>query len=159
MKRVVAAVLACLMASPAWAQDSGRQASSEFAGLRQKLRTGESLIVSIDSGTQIRGRLQDVNGAHIVVLADEVRRDIPAEQVTRVQRRRNGVALGAVIGAGVGVAFGLAARSYAYNEGGSEGAALLLPIGAGLGVGIAIDALLVVPRTVYQRIQNGHAAR
>ena len=149
--RAVVATGFLLVTCPAWAQDSGRQASTEFARLQQKLKTGDSVIVRIENGTEIKGRLQDVDGAHIAVLTKDVRREIPADQVTRVQRRRNGILLGALIGAGVGIPFGIFLREYAYNEGGNQAGALALPIAVGLGVGIGIDALLVVPRTVYER--------
>ena len=99
----------------------------------------------------------DLSNVQITVLADDQRREIPADQVTRVQRRRNGILLGALIGAGAGVPFGIALPSWAHNEGGSEAGALLLPIAAGLGAGIAIDAVLVRPRTVFDRAPSTRA--
>ena len=43
-------------------------------------------------------------------------------------------------------------KSSANNEGGNEAGALAFPILAGLGTGIAIDAFLVIPRTVFDRL-------
>jgi len=145
------AVTLCMLTCPAWAQDSGRQAFAEFARLQQKLKTGDSVIVRIENGTEIKGRLQDVDGSHIVVLTKDARREIPADQVTRVQRRRNGILLGALIGAGAGVPFGIILGGIAHNESGDWAGPFAFPIAVGLGAGIGIDALLVRSRTVYER--------
>jgi hypothetical protein len=99
----------------------------------------------------VTGRVVDISNVQITVLADDMRREIPADQVTRVQRRRNGIRLGALIGAGAGLPFGIALKSYAHNEGDNEAGALLFPIAVGLGAGVAIDALLVRPRIVFER--------
>jgi hypothetical protein len=124
---------------------------ADFAGLSDELRANDSVDVSLEDGTIVRGRVLNLSVDAMTLRTAELTRDLNANQVTRVQRRRNGILLGAVIGAAVGVPFGLALKSYAHNEGGSEGLAVLMPIGVGLGAGIGIDALLVRPRTVYER--------
>jgi hypothetical protein len=150
-------VSAFLMAArTAWAQDAAPQAGADLARLSQKLKVGESVVVTTDDGREARGRFLDVSATAFTLHVDNVRQRIPANQVNRVQVRRNGVLLGALIGAGTGVPFGLALRSYARNEAGSEAGALAFPIAVGLGIGIAIDALLVKPRTVFNR---GYSAR
>ena len=153
---VLAAAVAALLlaASPAWAQDPS---PPDFSRLNEQLKTGDGVLVSIQGGTMVRGRVVDISNVQITVLANDVRREIPADQVTRVQRRRNGILLGALIGAGAGIPFGIALRSYAYNEGGNEAGALLFPIAVGLGTGVAIDALLVRPRTVFERTPSTRA--
>jgi hypothetical protein len=70
-----------------------------------------------------------------------------------VQRKRNGVLLGALIGAGVGILPAVAISSYTNNEGGSSAWAAM-PIGVGAAMGVGIDALLSKNRTVYQRNAN-----
>lgn len=154
-----ATVLAALLlaASPAWAQDSSPRVDADFSRLREQLKIGDGVVVSIRGGTMVRGRVVDISNVRIAVLANDVRREIPGDQVTRVQRRRNGILLGALIGAGAGIPFGIALRSYAHNEGGSEAGALLFPIAVGLGAGIAIDALLVRARTVFERVPSTRA--
>jgi len=145
------------VASPARAQDPSPRVNTEFSSLKGQLKTGDGVVVSIQGGTLVRGRVVDISNVQITVLANAVRREIPADQVTRVQRRRNGILLGALIGAGAGIPFGIALRSYAHNEGGNEAGALLFPIAVGLGSGIAVDALLVRPRTVFKRTPSTRA--
>jgi hypothetical protein len=152
------AVTAVLLAAPAaWAQVPSPREDAEFSRLQERLRTGDGVLVSIDDGTTVKGRVVDVSSLRMTVRVDDANREIPGDRITRVQRRRNGILLGAIIGTGAGAAVGLAARSYAYNEGGNETAALLLPLAAGLGAGIAVDALLVRPRTVYERSPSRRA--
>ena len=146
-----------LAASSGSAQDLSRPLLSDFSRLREQLKAGDEVVVNTRDGTTIRGRVVEVSTVQIAVVANNVRREIPSDQVTRVQRRRNGILLGALIGAGAGVPFGLALKSYAHNEGSTETGALLFPIGVGLGVGIAIDAFLVVPRTVFERAASTRA--
>jgi hypothetical protein len=124
---------------------------TDFAGLSDELRANDSVDVSFEDRMIVRGRVLNLSVDAMTLRTGELTRDLKANQVTRVQRRRNGILLGAVIGAAVGVPFGLALKSYAHNEGGSEGLAVLMPIGVGLGAGIGIDALLVKPRTIYER--------
>jgi len=149
---VRAAVLAVFLpvVSPAWAQDP-RQASADFSRLQGQLKVGDEVVVSIRDGTTIKGRFADTSDTQIAVLANDVRREVPADQVTRVQRRRNGILFGALIGTGVGIYSGMAFRSWAHNERGDETRAFLFPLAAGMGTGVAIDALLVRTRTVFER--------
>jgi hypothetical protein len=142
-------LMALLM--PAGARAQAPRADPDFSGLQRHLKAGDEVVVTIQGGTTIRGRVGALSAGQITIVSDHEPQEIPATQVSKIQRRRNGILLGALIGAGTGLAFGFALKTYAYNEGGNEAAALLLPIGIGLGAGIAIDALLVTPRTVYER--------
>lgn len=139
------------VACPVQGQTPETQARADFSRLHEHLRAGDPVDVATQDGTTVRGKTLEISATSLVVLVDGSRKEIPANQVVKIERRRNGVLLGAVIGAGVGVAFGLALKSYAYNEGGNEAAALMLPIAVGLGAGIGIDALLVRSRTVFER--------
>ena len=151
--RVFAIVVSALLAASAvTAQTTQTPLDTELARIADKLRVGDSIVVTTDTGMQIKGRFLNLSGAGIALHVDNVEQQLPAAQVSRIQVRRNGVTLGALIGAGVGVPFGLALRSYAYNEGGSEAWALSFPILVGLGTGIAIDAFLVTPRTIFDRL-------
>jgi hypothetical protein len=55
------------------------------------------------------------------------------------------------MGAVAGIPFGVVLKAYVHNEGGSEAGALAFPVAVGAGAGLAIDALLVRPRTVFER--------
>ena len=131
------------------AQQPSTPTTSDFERLSGKLRVGDSLVVDAIDGTRVAGRLLKVSATEIALHVDNTEKSIDAHQVSRIVLRRNGVLLGALIGAAVGVPFGLALRSYAHNEGGSEALAVSLPILVGLGTGIAVDAFLVHPRTVF----------
>jgi hypothetical protein len=151
--RLVVMLVAIVLTGPALAAQSTQSpVDSDFARLADKLRVGDSIVVTTDTGMEIRGRFFDVSAAGIALHVDNVQQQLPAAQVSRIQVRRNGVLLGALIGAGVGVPFGLALKSWAHNEGGNEAGALAFPILVGLGTGLAIDAFLVVPRTVFDRL-------
>jgi hypothetical protein len=147
---IAAALL--LGASPAAAQSTQPPVDDEFARLAQKLKVGESIVVTTDTGVEIRGRFLNVSAAAIGLHVNHVDQQLPASQVSRIQVRRNGVLLGALIGAGTGIPFGLALKSWAHNEGGNEAWAVAFPTLVGLGTGIAIDAFLVIPRTVFDRL-------
>lgn len=143
---------ACLVAaSPAQAQSASADSSSDMTALAKKLKAGEQVVVTTQDGAEVQGRFADASATGLSLQSNGARQQLPAGQVRRVQVRRNGILLGAVIGAGAGAALGLALMSAAQNEGGNEATAFALPLAAGAGAGIAIDALLVKPRTVFER--------
>jgi hypothetical protein len=65
--------------------------------------------------------------------------------------RTHGIILGAIIGGGVGLACGAAMGSWFHNEGHDRDGPLFGLTALGLGLGIGLDALINIPRTVYQR--------
>ena len=153
MRRLASLLLVALVISPApraFAQDA-RGSGGGLLALRQQLKGGDRVTVHLDDGATVAGTFVTVSDADLTMVTGGVRRVIPASQIARVQRRRNGVLLGTIIGAAAGVPFGLALRSYAHNEGGNQAGALLFPIGVGAGAGLAIDAALAIDRTVYVR--------
>jgi hypothetical protein len=154
----IAGGLLIVIASPARAQDSGSPNDAEFARLSNKLKAGESVVITTQDGKRIEGRFVDVSLARIALSRDDERQEVPSQQVTRVQVRRNGMRLGPVIGALAGLGFGLALGSASSNEGGSAGVGVALGVGIGAGAGLAIDALLVRPRTVFERTSEGRSA-
>jgi hypothetical protein len=76
---------------------------------------------------------------------------VDAVQIQKVQKRKNGVALGGVIGAAAGIPFAVVIAGYTANEGNAAVGAALVPIGLGLGAGIGIDALIGSNKTLYER--------
>jgi hypothetical protein len=153
----IAGALLIVIASPALAQDSGSPNDAEFTRLSDKLKAGESVVITTQDGKRIEGRFVDVSVARIAVSHDDERQEVSAQHVTRVQVRRNGMLLGPVIGALAGLGFGLALGSASSNEGGSAGVGVALGVGVGAGAGLAIDALLVRPRTVFARTPEGRS--
>lgn len=150
--------LSLVLVVAGWPTDAGAQtASPDIADLQRQLRAGDAVTVRLLNGTSVDGRLDAVSASQLSVTAAGTRRDIPTDQIARVDRRRNGILLGAIIGAAAGVPFGVFMSTWFHNEGGNEAAAFLLPVGAGLGAGIAIDAALVRPRTVFERVPPARA--
>jgi hypothetical protein len=118
--------------------------------LARRIRTGDRVWVETSSALQ-DGRVVDLSGSTLVLKdgGEEVR--IPVGKIVSVQRKRNGVLLGTLIGAGVGFGCGLPYGSLAANEGGSAVGAIAFMTAVGAGAGAGLDALMSVRRTVYQR--------
>jgi hypothetical protein len=141
-------LVACLSATPsAWAQDA-RDVIDE------KVRRGDRLTIATRDGREIKGRFLD-GAADVIVLAlegSETR--LRWSDIDSVKRRRNGVLLGAIIGAGTGAAMGIPVAMLVENEHGDGAEALASMILLGLGAGIGVDALLSVDRTIYDRLSQ-----
>ena len=149
MKRSNSAILALGvvigLGAPAWAQDR-----TDFTTLQNTLKQADTVTLTTVGGDKIKGRMLEVSADRIVLQQNGGARTVDAAQIQKVQKRKNGVLLGAVIGAGSMVPVSLALSSYAYNEGASQGGAFV-PIALGLGVGIGIDALIGSNKTLYER--------
>lgn len=132
-------------------------AQEAFADLNGKLRPGDVLIVTDTNGGRTTGSLVELTATSLLIFADGERRGFDVDEIRRIQRRRNGVLLGAIIGAAAGGA--LAALGAALEDGGDYNAfaSIAWPVALGTGLGVGIDALLVVPRTVYRRPDRGAA--
>jgi hypothetical protein len=148
---VVMASAFVLVTTPALAQSSPPDVDSDLVQLSNKVKVGESIVITTDTGAEVRGRFLSSSATGIALHVNDMPEQLSASQIYRVQIRRNGVLLGGLIGAGVGIPFGFALKSYAHNEGGNEAGALAFPIMVGLGTGVLIDAFLVRPRTVFER--------
>ena len=140
------AVLVSFIAPAAFAQTANDTTNL----LARRLRTGDRVWVETSNAVQ-DGRVADLSGSTLL-LDDHGRQvQIPVERIVSVQRKRNGVLLGTLIGAGVGFACGLPWGSLAANEGGSAAGAVTFLTAVGAGAGAGLDALLSVKRTVYRR--------
>ena len=154
---MVAAVLAAVVsASPARAQ---ALPDGQFAAIARQLRMDDSVRITLSGGEVVKGHLAGFTPRQFTVLVDGEWRALETTRVERVQRTRMGVTLGALIGAGTGIATGAVLVRLFENEGGEyplQAAVALAGIGAGAGIGI--DALLNLPRTVYRRTNGPHVS-
>ncbi len=152
--------MGCLLlaAAPVLAQGPDTGVSPGFLELQQKLKVNDTVIVTSEDGSKATGQLIDISTERITLREGSSQRTIPAPQITQVQQRKNGIVLGTVVGALAGVPVGILAGQYAYNEAGDAGAAAIFPIAAGAGNGLAIDAILWKPRTLYSRQPTTRAA-
>ena len=142
-------LLAFFESRQALAQDEAPQVDPAFIQLQNALKTDDTLTITSDNGSKVKGRLIEITDDHILLRVKNGQQSIAAPQIVKVGKRKNGVLLGAIVGAGASIPFALALSSYAYNEGASQASFALVPVMMGLGIGIGIDALLPSTRTVY----------
>ena len=148
MKKLAAAlalVIGIGSVAPVWAQDK-----ANFASLQTTLKQKDDVTLTTLAGEKIKGRMLQVSADQIVLGTKNGPRTLDALQIQKVQKRKNGVLLGALIGAGAMIPVSVALASYSYNEGGGGGAAIF-PILVGLGAGIGIDAAIGSNKTLYER--------
>lgn len=132
---------------------------ADNSGLGTRLRTGDRVWVEIDT-TDIRtGKVLGVANGMLTLATDGTEESIPIGRIWRVQRKQNGIALGMLVGAGVGFALGLPIAAIGANEGTGVAGPLLFMTGVGAAVGTGLDALLWRKRTVYTSWQSGLVVR
>ena len=126
----IATVLGVLMAfiTPVAAH---AQYQSDFSQLQTTLKQNDRLTLTTDSGTKIEGKLIEASPDQIVLNLKGGPQQIPASRILKVQRKHNGVFLGAVIGAAAGILPALTMSAYLNNEGGDSAIALADWVGSG----------------------------
>jgi len=144
---VTVLLVALVNASTAWGQAFGEARSA----VQLEVKPGDRVTVTTLDGGRSEGRFV-LERADALVLSAAGREEVFAwSEITRVQRRRNGVILGALIGIAVGAVAAYPLYTLSQNEtGGGEAEAIGLVL-AGAGAGIGIDALFSRNRTIYRR--------
>ncbi|MEO6237557.1 MAG: hypothetical protein ABIQ52_11210 [Vicinamibacterales bacterium] len=140
-----------------WAQQPGTD--PPFERMQSKLKVRDRVTVDLANGLSVEGRFLTVAAGTLTVATTAGERRLPASDVAGVRRHRRGVLLGTIIGGGVGLAFGVTVGSILANEGHDRDPALFGLTALGLGLGAGIDALVNIPRTVYQRTPSRTALR
>jgi hypothetical protein len=141
----------------ALAQQPGSDPS--FERMRAKLKAGDRVTVDLQNGSTLEGRFIDVGPDALSVSTAVGDRKLLPSEVVQVHRTRRGVLLGAIIGGGVGLTFGALVGTIFAAEGHDRDGPLFGLTAVGLGTGIAIDALVNLPRTVYQRTASRAALK
>jgi hypothetical protein len=137
-------------AGPALAQSAASD-STAFAGLGSRLRSGDRVTVTTPTLGTMKGRFVHVAEDVLVIKDEQGLRQIPASDVDRITRKRHGVLLGTLIGLGVGTALAVPLNMLFHSEGGDATAPTVFLVGVSTGIGVGIDALIDLPRTVYRR--------
>jgi hypothetical protein len=119
--------------------------------LSRKVRPGDRLTVTTSDRGGIRGTLTAIRDEGLVLRTDAGDAHVPLAAVDRVSRTRHGFLLGPIIGAGVGVGFAIPVSMIFHSEGADATRASAFLIGFGAGVGLLVDAVVDLPRTVYRR--------
>ena len=143
-------LLAFFESRQAFAQDDASQVDPAFVQLQNTLKVDDTLTITSDNGNKIKGRLIEITADHILLRVKNGQQSIAAPQIVKVGKRKNGVLLGAIIGAGAGIPFALGSHPMRITRA-AVGPHALVPVVMGLGIGIGIDALIPSTRTVYDR--------
>lgn len=137
-------------AAPALAQPAASDPPPAFSGLGSRLRSEDRVAVTTPVGT-LKGRFVQVADDVLVIKDEQGLRRIPASDVDRITRKRHGVLLGTLIGLGVGTALAVPVNMLFHSEGADATAPTVFLVGLSTGIGVGIDALVDLPRTVYRR--------
>ena len=147
-------VVATLADAPASAQ------SVSFRELGAAVKEGDSVVVRDLAGNTVRGTVSGVSSSVLSVRVNGVAREWPATDVAEVRRRgdswRNGALWGLAIGGGTAVVLGGYTFALCANEGGADCPQLktqsvLIPLVAGVGIGLLVDALKSGETVVYKQ--------
>lgn len=154
-----ALVLVASLAVPAIAR--AQDAAETFDQLRFVLAPGAEIHVLEADGRSVKGKFDAISGHSLIVTVRGTQVLLDQDTVIRIEEcHDDSVANGARNGFYVGAGFGLLGGVAILMEGGSPA---YLPIvtavygGIGAGIGVAIDALIRTPRTVYD-VHARHAS-
>lgn len=155
MKRCISLLVVTLAAGLTPASLCAQDTTQSWPGVET---TGlPTVYVRDDTGAEVSGRLLSLDTDAIVVLVGEVEQRIEARRVTRIQKRgdslRNGVQIGALVGAAVGLL--AAGISDCPGSGGgrcpgTRFAGFVVSTGVYAAVGAGLDALVVGRTTLYE---------
>lgn len=152
MKRIALAVLVLMLVAPeGFAQTSPARSIAELARL---VDAHPELLVTLASGERVKGRLDAIDSSRLLLRTDRDTRWVREADLTRIETpTRDSLLNGILIGAGVGGAifykYYLENALCQYNCQFVFGGVFL--VGAGAGVGLAIDALKPSRKTLYER--------
>ena len=146
--------LAVLLAAPV----TGQTVATNFEELRLKVRVGDTVYVTDDSGkSEQEARILDLTASSLAVSIEGGRRDLLESSVKRIRQRlpdsrKNGALIGFLVGAASSTAGAIAMASPAGScTGGCVGANVLVGGGLGALVGLGIDALIQGRKDIYVR--------
>ncbi len=141
-------VTACLLLA-ATASLAEAQRASSFMQLPLLVGPGDTVTVTDRTGREMKGTIAALSPSTLALLADGIRHDLTDADVAFIrQRRPDSLADGARRGFIVGVLIGAVGAS-------ASGAGGFIPVAAlgqgimGLGVGVAVDAMISSRKTIY----------
>lgn len=153
----LSALLVLLIASTATAQ----AVATNFDELRLKIKSGDAIYVTDETGRERRGRVLDLSPSVLRVAFDGQPADLTESGVQRIrQRRPDPLWTGAAIGGGIGLGLGVAAAAFSEDcshnssSGGCIGPVLMVT-GAYAAIGVGIDALIQGRKPIYERRAAG----
>jgi len=137
-------------------------ATFEELRTRLKLAEKESIEITETNGSQYKARISALSDGKITIMRNGVSRELAESDVLQIRHtRRDGVGNGALIGlaSGVGAATVGVYSVCGANDGecGAIASAVFYPTfaGAGVGIGILVDALMKKHETVFAGVGVG----
>ena len=137
---------------------SAQAVATSFEELRFKVKAGDTVFVTDDSGTSEReARILDLTSSLLTVSIGGVRDELVESKVKRIRQRlpdsrKNGALIGFLVGAAGSTAGAIAMASPSGScTGGCVAANVLYGGGIGALVGLGIDALIQGRKDIYVR--------
>ena len=135
------------------------QRASSFTQLPLLVGPGDTITVTDTSGQVMKGRIAALSPSTLVLLVDGTRHDLLEADVTRIRQRRpdplrNGVLRGFVVGAVFGALTVWGAGAPEFIPPAALANGLL-----GIGVGVAVDALVSSRTIIYDRAGSARRLR
>jgi hypothetical protein len=123
-----------------------------------KTKAGEEVIVThAGSGVELRGRLVELSSTSLAILVDGQRREIPIDDVLRIDSRKDSLKNGTLIG--LGIFAGLAVLTCPeIDSAGWCAYGIALNAGMGAAIGAGIDALHKGRSPIYVKAARGGSA-
>jgi hypothetical protein len=140
-----------------WAQEAER--------IRASVKDGQRVVVTDDQGREFAGKIAEIGADTLRLLVGTQPTAVRFASIVRIDRPHDTLANGALIGLGVGAAFGLTAVALedarecnpaAFFDCSDPSLAgyVIIPLmtgGLGSAIGVGIDALIRRDRTIYRR--------
>ena len=135
-------------------------ASPDADTIRRRVKDGQKIVVTDDQGRTLSGRIGELSPDALMLLVGRDTTKVPYDRIVSIDRPRDrlwdGALVGLVVGAGIGLAGAVAAASDDPNWGSPSPAhvALVAPPmlgGIGAAIGVGVDAAIRRDSNLYRR--------
>lgn len=156
MRSKCGVLILLLWAMPGRSQAIAQEVAASFDELRFKVKAGDTVYITEDSGkSEQKGRILDLSASSVAVSIGGVRRDLVESNLSRIRQRlpdsrKNGALIGFLVGAAANTALAKTLESPSGSCSGGCIAGTVL-VGGGLGAlaGLGIDALIQGKKDIY----------
>ena len=156
MRSKCGVLILLLWAMPGRSQAIAQEVAASFDELRFKVKAGDTVYITEDSGkSEQKGRILDLSASSVAVSIGGVRRDLVESNLSRIRQRlpdsrKNGALIGFLGGAAANTALAKTLESPSGSCSGGCIAGTVL-VGGGLGAlaGLGIDALIQGKKDIY----------
>lgn len=135
-------------------------AQTDADEIRRRVKEGQKIVIVDDQGRELTGRIGELRADALMLLVDRDRTDVPYDRILRIDRPRDGLSDGALIGLGIGAGLGLGLAAAAeMDDSGfldfdfTDVAPIAIPVLGGIGavIGLALDASIRREPNLYRR--------